>query len=417
MGKTLTEAAQAILATENANAATLKPSAGSGEKIGPGASAKIGDAPVQVNGTDGGNLGAAAAVKSKNSDKQTASAKPAEPPKKLTGAPEDQLQEEEVSEDDIEISEELAAFIDQLVAEGKSEEEITQAIEENFELVTEEEDCKDDDKEDKKDDDEDDKDDDKEDKKPPFMKEEEIKVDMTEHVDALMSGETLSEEFKTKAATILETAVKAKLQEEMAKLEEAYEAKIQEEIEAIKEELSSSVDDYLNYVVEQWTKDNEVAIEAGLRTELTEEFIGGLRELFAEHYIDIPEDKISIIEEMGAKVEELESKLNEEIERGVTLTKMLNESKSNEILIKACDGLTDTQAEKLKSLAEGIEYADVKEYEQKLSVIKESYFNKTPNTDQVLDKVESSTDGKGVIQEEVTGPMAAYTRVLGRTAK
>jgi hypothetical protein len=302
-----------------------------------------------------------------------------------------------------------------MVAEGKSEDEIAQAIEENFELVEEkdEDEDKEDDKEDK--DEDKDEDDDKEDKKPPFVKEE-VQVDMTEHVEALMSGETLSEEFKTKAATILESAVKVKIQEEMEKLEEAYEAKLNEEVAAIKEELSSSVDDYLNYVVEQWTKDNEVAIEAGLRTELTEDFMTGLRNLFAEHYIDIPEDKVSVIEEMGGKIEELEAKLNEEIERGVTLTKMLNESKTNEILNQACDGLTDTQAEKLKSLAEGIEYADSKEFEQKLGVIKESYFTKTPNTDQVLDKVESSTDGKGVIAEELSGPMATYARVLGRTA-
>jgi hypothetical protein len=412
MGKTLTEAAQAVLMNENANAATLKPGASGGEKIGPGASAKIADAPVEVNGADGKNVGAAAAVKPEQKDKQKASAKPGMPMQGITAAPETNLQEEE---EDVEISEELAAFIDQMVAEGKSEDEIAQAIEENFELVEEkdEDEDKEDDKEDK--DEDKDEDDDKEDKKPPFMKEE-VQVDMTEHVEALMSGETLSEEFKAKAATILESAVKVKIQEEMAKLEEAYEAKLNEEVAAIKEELSSSVDDYLNYVVEQWTKDNEVAIEAGLRTELTEDFMTGLRNLFAEHYIDIPEDKVSVIEEMGGKIEELETKLNEEIERGVTLTKMLNESKTNEILNQACDGLTDTQAEKLKSLAEGIEYADSKEFEQKLGVIKESYFTKTPNTDQVLDKVESSTDGKGVIAEELSGPMATYARVLGRTA-
>lgn len=413
MGKTLTEAAQAVLMNENANAATLKPGASGGEKIGPGAAAKIADAPVEVMGKDGKNVGAAAQTKGEEKGKQKASAKPGMPMQGITAAPETNLQEEE---EDVEISEELAEFIDQMVAEGKSEDEIAQAIEENFELVEEkdEDDDKEDDKEDK-DDDKEDKDDDKEDKKPPFMKEE-VQVDMTEHVEALMSGESLSEEFKAKAATILESAVKAKIQEEMVKLEEAYEAKLLEEVEAIKEELSSSVDDYLNYVVEQWTKDNEVAIEAGLRTELTEDFMTGLRNLFAEHYIDIPEDKVSVIEEMGSKIEELEGKLNEEIERGVTLNKMLNESKTNEILTKACDGLTDTQAEKLKSLAEGIEYADSKEFEQKLGVIKESYFTKTPNTDQVLDKVESSTDGKGVIAEELSGPMATYARVLGRTA-
>jgi hypothetical protein len=464
MGKSLTEAAKAVLMNENANAATLKPGASGGEKIGPGASAKIADAPVEVNGADGKNVGAAAAVKPEQKDKQKASAKPGMPMQGITAAPETNLQEddaeegdvvaegspapkpvkkdmadaiakfkgkitkvepktdkkgklkmaaeeaetlEEDTEEDIEISEELAEFIDQMVAEGASEDEIAQAIEENFELVSEESD----EDEDEEDDKEDKEDDDKKEKM-----DEEVKIDMTEHVDALLAGEELSEEFKAKATTIFEAAVKTKIEEEKAKLEAAYEAKLNEAVEAINEELSSSVDDYLNFVVEQWTKDNEVAIEAGLRTELTEDFISGLRELFAEHYIDIPEDKVNVIEEMGAKVEELEAKLNEEIERNVAMAKMLNESKSNEILIKACDGLTDTQAEKLKSLAEGIEYADVKEYEQKLSVIKESYFNKTPANDQVLDKVESSTDGKGVIQEELTGPMSAYVKVLGRTA-
>lgn len=291
-------------------------------------------------------------------------------------------------ESDIELSEELESFIDQMVAEGASEDEIAQAIEENFELVSEETEAED------------------------VM--EDYEVDMSEHVEALLAGEELSEEFKEKAKTIFESAVKSKVAQEIAVLEEAYAATLEEELTKINEELSTNVDDYLNYVVEQWTAENEVAIEAGLRAELTEEFISGLRNLFAEHYIDIPEDKVNVVEELGNKVAELENKLNEEIERGVALSKMLNESKTNEILFNACDGLTDTQAEKLKSLAEGIEYSDVNEYAQKINVLKENYFTSAVKSDKVLDSVESS-DGKSMISEELNGPMAAYVRSLGKT--
>jgi AcrR family transcriptional regulator len=238
---------------------------------------------------------------------------------------------------------------------------------------------------------------------------------MSEHVNALLAGEELSEEFRAKATAIFEAAVKQKVAEEIAVLEEAFAATLEEEVGRIEEELSTNVDDYLNYVVEQWTAENEVAIEASLRSELTEEFISGLRNLFVEHYIDIPEEAVSVVEEMGNKVAELEEKLNEEIERSVALSKMLNESKSNEILLNACDGLTDTQAEKLKSLAEGIEYADANEYAQKVSILKENYFSTSVKSDNVLDSAESSTDGKGMISEELQGPMAAYVRSLGKT--
>ena len=273
------------------------------------------------------------------------------------------------------------------------EDQIAAAIEENFEFVTEESETE---------------------SEENVM--ENYEVDMSEHVNALLAGEELSEEFRAKATAIFEAAVKQKVAEEIAVLEEAFAATLEEEVGRIEEELSTNVDDYLNYVVEQWTAENEVAIEASLRSELTEEFISGLRNLFVEHYIDIPEEAVSVVEEMGNKVAELEEKLNEEIERSVALSKMLNESKSNEILLNACDGLTDTQAEKLKSLAEGIEYADANEYAQKVSILKENYFSTSVKSDNVLDSAESSTDGKGMISEELQGPMAAYVRSLGKTA-
>jgi hypothetical protein len=293
-------------------------------------------------------------------------------------------------EEDVEISEELQAFIEEKIAEGLSEEQIAEAIDENFELVSEE-------------------------AEELEEETEEYQVDMSEHVEALFAGEELSEEFKTKAITIFEAAVKQKVEEEVAKLEEAYAETLEEQVTQIKEELSSDVDDYLNYVVEQWVNENEVAIEAGLRTELTEEFITGLRQLFAEHYIDIPEDKVSVVEEMSSKVSELEEKLNEEIERNVALNKLINESTQYNIIDEACEGLTVTQSEKLKTLAEGIDFTSADEYSQKINILRESYFNTPVSTKNVLDNNDVDTDNKSMISEGLNGPMEKYVRVLGKT--
>jgi len=296
-------------------------------------------------------------------------------------------------EEEFELSEELEAFIEEKLAEGLSEEEIAQAIDENFELVSEE----------------------SEEVEEEVVAEEveELQIDMSEHVEALLAGEELSEEFKEKATTIFEAAVKQKIEEELAKIEEAYAETLEEQVAEIKKELTENVDDYLNYVVEQWVSDNEVAITEGLRTELTEDFISGLRNLFAEHYIDIPEDKVSVVEEMAAKVAELEGKLNEEIDRNVELTRSLNESTQSEILADACEGLTDTQAEKLKSLAEGIEFTSAKAYSAKVATLKESYFTNSVKSENILDNEEVEAEG-GLIAEEIKGPMASYVRALGK---
>jgi len=317
----------------------------------------------------------------------------------------------EIMEEDFEISEELESFIKEMMEKGLSEEEIAQAIEENFELVE----AKHEDKEDEKDEDEkeDEKEEDKDEKKS--KKDDDDKMDMKEHIEALFQGEELSEEFKSKAETIFEAAVKQKVEQEVARIQEAYAETLDEQVQEITENLSSNVDDYLNYVVEQWVNENEVAIEAGLRTELTEDFITGLRQLFAENYIDIPEDKVSVVEELGTKVEELEKKLNEEIDRNVKLNKSLNESKRFEILVDACDGLTTTQTEKLKSLAEGVEFTTANEFTTKVKTLRENYFPATVNADKVLDKAEAEVAQSGkVLNEEISGPMAAYVRTLGK---
>ena len=179
-------------------------------------------------------------------------------------------------------------------------------------------------------------------------------------------------------------------------------------------DLTEQVDSYLNYVVEQWIAENEIAIESGLRSELTEDFMNGLRNLFAEHYIDIPEEKVSIVEGLAGKVESLEGKLNEEIERNVSLNKMLAESRKYEVLGEATVGLTSTQAEKLKALAENIDFTTTDEFARKVYTLKESYFPVNVNSQSTLDNVDIA-DGRSLIAEDYQGPMGAYVRALGKT--
>ena len=248
------------------------------------------------------------------------------------------------------------------------------------------------------------------------MKEAWKKGMMKEHVDALLAGENLSEDFRAKAETIFESAVTTRVQEEVSVLEEAYAKSLEEEVSQIHEQIIEQVDSYLNYVVEQWVKENEVAIESGLRSELTEGFISGLRNLFAEHYIDVPEKQVDVLEEMAEKLETYETRLNEEIVKNVSLTKMLSETKQSEIINSLCEGLTDTQAEKLKSLAENINFTNPEEFIQKVETLKESYFTKSVSTATNLDPVDDA-DGKSFISEELNGPMAHYVKAIGKTLK
>jgi hypothetical protein len=307
----------------------------------------------------------------------------------------------EEMDEEFEISEELEAFIEEMVEEGYSDEEIAEAIEENFELVEEKEE---DEKEEKGE---------KEEKKE--MKEAWSKKMMKEHVDALLAGENLSEDFRVKAETIFESAVSTRVQEEVEVLEEAYAKSLEEEVTQIHEQLIEQVDAYLNYAIEHWVSENEVAIESGLRSELTEDFISGLRNLFAEHYIDVPEEKVNVLESMSNKLEKIESRLNEEIEKNVSLTQMINESKQTEILFSAFDGLTTTQAAKLRSLAENITFTTPEEYNQKIQTLKESYFTNTVNSSQVLD--EAVSDNSSMITENLNGPMAHYVKAIGKSIK
>ena len=204
-------------------------------------------------------------------------------------------------------------------------------------------------------------------------------INVKEDIDALVEGEELSEEFKTKASTIFEAAVHQKVMEisteKIEDLEKEYQNDLQEEIVTFRDELTEKVDGYLNYVVEEWMKENELALESSLRSEITEEFMGGLKNLFTEHYIEVPDEKVDIVENLFDKVEELEEKLNSQIQENVKVKDELNDYRKNKILEEVCDDLADTQAEKMKSLVDGVTYEEnADDFENKVKMIKESYF-------------------------------------------
>ena len=198
---------------------------------------------------------------------------------------------------------------------------------------------------------------------------------MKEDIEALFADdETISDEFKSKVSTIFEARVQDRITQLEEETESRYAGMLEEAVESIKQDLTEKVDDYLSYIVEQWMEENQIAIESGLRSEMTEDFIAGLRNLFAENYIDVPAEKVDLVEELAAKVEELEGKLNEEIDRGVSYAKALVESRKSELTREVCEGLTDTQVEKIKSLAESVEFSTEDEYKEKLETIRENYF-------------------------------------------
>jgi hypothetical protein len=203
----------------------------------------------------------------------------------------------------------------------------------------------------------------------------EMRTKMHDDIQVLFADDnTISEEFKSKAATIFEARVFDRVAQIEEEVEVRYASMFEEAVEEIKNDLTTKVNDYLEYVVEQWLADNEIAIESGLRSEITEEFIAGLRNLFAEHYIDVPEDKVDLVDELAGQVEQLEDKLNEEMQYGIELRKALIESTKNEIVRNVCDGLAATQVEKIKSLAESVEFSTEEEYTEKLETIRENYF-------------------------------------------
>ena len=308
--------------------------------------------------------------------------KGAKPAEAMKGMKEDEdlddedLIDEEIDEDDV-------------VVEAKDEED--------------EEDNKKKGKKEEEDEDEDDEDE---------VKEE---YDIEEDVNALLSGEELSEEFQEKARTIFEAALRSKVSEIKETLEEQYATALAEEVEEIKTELAERVDSYLEYVSDEWFSENALAIEGGLKTEMTESFLTGMKGLFEEHYVTIPEDKYDVLESMVDKLDDMETKLNEQIEKNISLNKRLAESVADGIFDQVSEGLAATQKEKLASLAESVEFESDKEYREKLETLKESYFPSRSSSPQA--RTETLSEGVASAPESISGTMAAYLRTLQAVAK
>ena len=302
--------------------------------------------------------------------------------KPAMAAPAGVKEEEELDDEDL------------IEEETEEEEVVSEAAEEE-----EEESGK---KKDKKKEDEDEDDEEEEE-----MKEE---YNIEEDVDALLAGEELSEEFQEKARIIFEAAINSKVSEIKEALEEQYATALAEEVEEIKSALSERVDSYLEYVADEWMQENALVIENGLKTEMTESFLNGMKELFEAHYVSIPEDKYDVLENMVEKLDDMETKLNEQIEKNVSLNKRLAEAVAEGIFEKVSDGLADTQKDKLASLAESVEFESEAEYREKLETLKESYFPSravSPST-----KTETLSESTEVVQESVSDTMAAYLRTL-----
>ena len=247
-------------------------------------------------------------------------------------------------------------------------------------------------------------------------KKEMMKKKMKEDIDALFADDsTISEEFKSKVSTIFEARVQDRVTQIEEETEERYAGMLEEAVESIKQDLTEKVDDYLSYIVEQWMEENQIAIESGLRSEMTEDFIAGLRNLFAEHYIDVPAEKVDLVDELAGKVEELETKLNEEIERGVSYAKALVESRKKEITAEVCEGLIATQVEKIKTLAESVEFSTEDEYKEKLETIRENYFPSGVKKASEAQLQEEVTDGseKQVVSNDPY--VAAVAQAISKT--
>jgi len=240
-------------------------------------------------------------------------------------------------------------------------------------------------------------------------------IDVQEHVEALMSGEgDLSDEFKKKAATVFESAVKSKVRDEVTRLQENYDNEIEEGIKSNKSELTEKVDTYMNYVVEEWMKENELAVERGLKGEIAEDFIAGLKQLFEDHYVDIPDDKYDVLQAQSDKIAELEEKVNKTLDESIEFKKSNDDLTRNKVISEMVSDLADTEIEKFKGLTEDVDFGNEEDFKGKLETLKESYFPKTiKETTENIDNVET-----GPAQDiDVTDSMAAYSKAIGTAVK
>ena len=244
----------------------------------------------------------------------------------------------------------------------------------------------------------------------------ETKYDFTQDVDALVSGEELSEEFRVKAATIFEAAVTARVNEESKALQEAFEESLTEEVEKIKTDLAEKVDDYVSYATKQWIEENALAVEHGIKNEMAESFFNGLKDLYVEHNFSVPEEKFNLSDGMTGELDEMEKKLNEQIDTNIALQKRIGEYSKMEIVNDAATGLAETQKEKLASLAEGVEFENEEDFRKKIETIKESYFTRKA---EVAEEAKEPTEeaSQPLVESTVSGTMGKYVDALARWSK
>jgi len=377
----------------------------------------VGGAPVEVLGgsdnqskPEGDAIGATVSAKAKEAPKPGTAGAPAEGKKKQ------EVEEEISSDEDLPelTEEEIDAYLDSLTEEelaelaALSEEEEDDTAGETTEVVAEET-----------------TDEVVAEETAPELTEEEVAAARSaalksmvaenmgsckQDIDALFSGESLSEEFQTKATTIFEAAVRARVEAIVEKVAAENEAIMESTVVELEEQMTAQVDEYLNYVVEQWMEENKLAVETGLRTEIAEDFMAGLKNLFTEHYIEVPEEKTDLLEELAAQVASKEEALAEQAAKNAELTKALNESKAVEVLRKTCEGLTEVQVAKIKSLAEGVEFTTEGEYLTKLAVIRENYFPTGKKVSEAPKTLVETSD-----PAEVSDSMARYVSTISKT--
>ena len=263
-------------------------------------------------------------------------------------------------------------------------------------------------------------DDEEEEEEDEEVKKESYDIDMTDDIDALVSDEDLSEDFKSKAKTIFEAAVSAKVKEITVEKEAQLEEELETKVEEIKDDLTEKVDSYLNYVSENWVQENELAIERGLKSELTEDFINGLKRLFEEHYVEVPEDKFDVVEELANRLDEMEDKLNEEVANNITAQQDIEELQREKIISEATSDLADTQVEKLKALSEDVDFENIENFVEKVSTLKESYFGsekvEAVSDDSAVVSEDADFSGAGDVAQPVNEGMAQYTAALTKFA-
>jgi len=292
---------------------------------------------------------------------------------------------------------EVSSFIDSMVSESKDDDEDDKDAEKTM-MDSEEDDS------------------DEDEVKEKSVKKEEIDIDMTDDINALVADEDLSEDFKSKAKTIFESAVQAKVKEQMTEVEAKLEEETTQKIEEIKDDLTEKVDSYLNYVSESWVTENELAIERGLKSELTEDFINGLKKLFEEHYVEVPEDKFDVVEELANRLDDMEDKLNEEVASNIGAQQVIEELQREKIISEASKDLADTQVEKLKALTEDVDFDGTEAFVEKVSTLKESYFG-VKTLEAVSDESTVASDdadftGAGDVSHPINEGMAQYTAAL-----